>query len=92
MANQNFTLGRVHELLNYDKQSGIFTWKKSLRGPIKAGDQAGYKRSKLMVLAFGLTGLHGFMYTAHGQQISLTISTATHLTTDSAISVTCPQM
>lgn len=45
MAKQNFTLARVHELLNYDKNSGIFTWKKSLRGPVKAGDQAGYKRS-----------------------------------------------
>jgi len=44
MAVPNFTLARVHELLNYDQHSGRFTWKRSRRGPAKAGDQAGYKR------------------------------------------------
>lgn len=44
MAVPNFTLARVHELLNYDQNSGRFTWKRSMRGPAKSGDEAGYKR------------------------------------------------
>lgn len=45
MATPEFTLARVKELLKYDPTSGAFTWRKSLQGPVKAGDVAGFKRS-----------------------------------------------
>ena len=36
------TLKEVNELLEYDKETGVFTWKVS-RGPIKAGSVAGQR-------------------------------------------------
>jgi hypothetical protein len=38
------TKERLSELLDYDKSSGVFTWKKNMRGPARKGDVAGFVR------------------------------------------------
>lgn len=45
MAAPKFTRERVLELLEYNHDSGVFVWRKSLRGRVKAGDVAGFRRA-----------------------------------------------
>ena len=46
MTNQNdeLTQTRLKELLDYNPETGIFTWKVSSAKNVKVGDEAGYKR------------------------------------------------
>lgn len=35
------TAEELRELLDYDEATGVFTWRRSMRGPVKQGDAAG---------------------------------------------------
>lgn len=37
----DLTIEHLKSLLRYDPESGVFTWIKSMRGPVRAGDVAG---------------------------------------------------
>ena len=41
MKKHDITIERVNELLDYDRNTGVFRWKQS-RGKAKAGDVAGH--------------------------------------------------
>jgi HNH endonuclease len=51
---------RMKELLNYDSESGIFTWKVNRRS-VKAGDVAGHKDGR----GYIIIGIDGEYYLAH---------------------------
>jgi hypothetical protein len=44
MKTNTIDISRLNELLSYDADTGLFTWNKSMRGPVKCGDVAGVNR------------------------------------------------
>jgi hypothetical protein len=51
----------IKDYLNYDPESGIFTWKKNLKGPAKEGMIAGARHSR----GYITIGFNGESYLAH---------------------------
>lgn len=45
MAAAILTQARLRELLHYDPETGLFTWRQNRRGHIRIGDVAGFARS-----------------------------------------------
>ena len=60
-AKQVMRLETMREYLDYDPQTGIFTWKKNLKGPVKKGMKAGAKHSR----GYISIGFNGESYLAH---------------------------
>ena len=56
----SLTQERLKELLHYDPETGVFTWRVARQGWIKAGDQAGSVQST----GYRLIGLAGRRYRA----------------------------
>lgn len=65
MASADLTAARLRELLHYDPETGIFTWRVD-RGPggcaARAGDQAGHLGKQQ---GYILIGIDGQLYLAH---------------------------
>lgn len=58
---RDLTAGRLRELLDYDPDTGVFTWKISRRGRVKAGDVAGALRHD----GYIQIGIDGRLHQAH---------------------------
>lgn len=56
------TAERLREVLNYDPETGVFTWKASKGSKAQAGDEAGYVHK---TLGYRYIQLDGKMYLAH---------------------------
>jgi hypothetical protein len=50
MAKADITAQRLRELLDYDLNTGVFTWRVTRKGHRKAGDAAGYLRKDRYVI------------------------------------------
>ena len=46
MAESNHTVAQVVDLVSYNRETGVFTWTRSRRGPVRAGEAAGYTDPK----------------------------------------------
>ena len=56
----------VRELLNYDPESGIFTWRKSYAGHRQKGSVAGYAKKRYGAkTSYYVIGINGKQYPAH---------------------------
>jgi hypothetical protein len=53
---ETITAERLRELLHYNPETGIFTWRVKRRGPVKAGDVAGRIHADYGYVIIGLDG------------------------------------
>lgn len=57
----NLTAERLRELLHYDPDTGVFTWKKNMKGGVRAGDVAGTEA----LTGYLVIRIDGKLYLAH---------------------------
>ena len=61
MTNEILTQSRLKELLHYDPDTGVFTWRKKMARRVKIGDEAGCRHSSGYILIQAA----GKLYRAH---------------------------